>query len=908
MADPLHVLHSLRRLSDKYTVFEPDQVLTHGQLNSLSDWLDDQDRLSRVDLLGVGIVSGLRVGRRDAGVRVTRGLGVTTDGDLLRLPQERLYDRFRPYDRSAPVYEPFYRRRADGDGAPQMIELVELVAADETDPGAAPLSQLPRDGLAGKVVLMLMESVVNDPDLCTGTDCDNLGRDALHRVRLLLIDAADAQELAARGTPLRPASARAAALPEALAERPVLGRDIGSTGLLAERCRAAAKGTLRRLVPALEALASGFPELLDELFGRDPSAEWRALLEAHAARFDAGASGHQIWLDALKDLVDTYNAARDALLADDAVPLPDPEAFPKHLLLGRVDAPRVQRMGLFPSPLDALAREQAARARFAVWKLHVLLQSFEPPTDTELRITPSRGEQAPLEERAIPWHYRLRDDLPVHVGWNYRLSAREQPHANLGYRAREWRGSERALDPLQFGIAAHDFFRIEGHLGRPVQTVVDELKARIAAHNLPFEVQAVLLHNDKRHIRVKPGIRYTDLHRLHYLVRKDVAFRLEESQAFGQRFLDDVTQAVATKQIVGSGDTGESAIGIARGARDAVRTAQQDATPVLTSAKYSAYRANPAWKSAFASSVESVGNARVNLGHVARSDFTSAFDSLIATNQPHWIDWLDDLIVAGDGRADDKLLFGAFVQQHPGLDHLGGVWRGGSFVLAYDDSGRVVADFTLPYPCAEVDDDEPEEPPLQRPPYRPPAIVDKPIRLLRPLDLTLDDKIFKVREVFQKDLQVQTANVEGLVKGAFLPQPPKVSRLDDLKTGDLVLDDMLRGVESKRQQVERLREGVVQPETTPEARLQIEQRLRTAEAELATEVTQATERAVTQNLDLRSGASAEATKVLTGGVTAIRDTQATATLKTGLARVEGGAVGTQKDLVVAIQSFGGFRR
>ena len=39
--------------------------------------------------------------------------------------------------------------------------------------------------------------------------------------------------------------------------------------------------------------------------------------------------------------------------------------------------------------------------------------------------------------------------------------------------------------------------------------------------------------------------------------------------------------------------------------------------------------------------------------------------------------------------------------------------------------GRVVADFTLPYACAELDEDEPEEPPLTRPPFRPPTLGDK---------------------------------------------------------------------------------------------------------------------------------------------------------------------------------------
>ena len=67
MADPLQVHYRLTRQATQYAVFEPDQVLTHGQLNSLSEFLDRQDRLSRVDLIGVGIASGLRVRRVEEG-------------------------------------------------------------------------------------------------------------------------------------------------------------------------------------------------------------------------------------------------------------------------------------------------------------------------------------------------------------------------------------------------------------------------------------------------------------------------------------------------------------------------------------------------------------------------------------------------------------------------------------------------------------------------------------------------------------------------------------------------------------------------------------------------------------------------------------------------------------------------
>jgi hypothetical protein len=292
---------------------------------------------------------------------------------------------------------------------------------------------------------------------------------------------------------------------------------------------------------------------------------------------------------------------------------------------------------------------------------------------------------------------------------------------------------------------------------------------------------------------------------------------------------------------------------------------------------------------------------------VSRSDFTSPFDSLLATNQPHWIDWLDDLIVADDSRADDRLMFGAFVKRHAGLDPLGGVWRGGTLVLAYDDGGRVVADFTVPYPCAEVEEDEPVEPPLTRPPYRPTTLIGKPVRVVRPVELKLDDRFVHVRQDIQKDLLVQTASVEGLVKGLQFQKPGKAGALAGATTGDVLLDALVRDVEVKRLQVEDLREITAQPGATPEVRDAAEASWKKAQGELALAVSEATDRMVTKSIDPQGGTAVEATAVLTSGVSAIRDTTALGTLKTNLDRIEGVALGAHIGMVEKLKLFGGFR-
>ncbi|KIQ36817.1 hypothetical protein RT97_01355 [Variovorax paradoxus] len=925
MADPLQVLSSLETLADHYTVFEPDQVLTHGQLNSVSDFWGDQVRLSRVALSGVGLVTGLHVSREGAGVRVTRGFGVSTDGDLMTLAADTLYDRFRPYDTTAPVYRPFYRGTA-ADGSPtDMIALQELVPVGESDVLAQPLSALPGP-LADRAVLMLMESVVNDPDMCSGTDCDNLGRDALHRVRLLLIRRSDAQTLLDR-LPLRPASEAAQALPPVAMRRPVLGKDIVNTALLAARYRDTARASLEDLQRALPSLDANCPEVLTDMFGADPTTRWLGALTSLSTQFAGAPGAAQSCYGFVKDLIDQWNALREALLADDAVPLPDVAAFPKHLLLGATAAPRELRTGLYPSPLDATAREHSAHARFHAWKFDTLIASFQMPTDTAVRVTPSLSDLHPLEKRAIPWYYRVLETAPIHAAWNFRLSSRHHEGQNLGYRGAAWASTAQARDPLAFAIGQHDFFRIEGHLGRAVETVGNELRQLIADRNLPFQVQAVLVHTQPDRIRFRPPIRYTPLHTLHYLFRQDVTYRLAEGASFALSQLDDVTEAVDKRLILGSTDAGTPVIGTMRATSDAVSLAGQAAAPVLSQKNYSAYRTaangaeGAAWRSSYATSLQSMGQARNNLGHLSRTDYVSPFDNLISSRQPHWIDWLDTLILDKDRAADARLLFAQFVQEHAGVDHLGGVWRGGTFVLVYDDQGRVVADLTLPYPAAEIDTPEPAEPPLPPPP-RPPSPSPSPTpaptplppgplmfggtRYVKPMDLVAKERVDLERAVLNKDLELQSARIEGLVKGAFVPSnavDPRKAALADL-TGDRYLDYQTREMTHQAERLQTLQDLLVQPGLPDDARKQVERDLDRAQLDLAETVGGVAAQLVTAGVDVGSPAGKQLTQSMTNSMGAIRSPAAKTQLDTRLATAQGRATGNQAVVLGNLRNIG----
>lgn len=899
MADPIKVLNRLDTVSNRYTVFEPDQVLTHGQLNDVVSYLDDQQRLSRVTLAGVGLVGGLRVAVQGGLVRVTAGLGLSTDGDLLMLPADTLYDRFRPYDDSAPVYPPFHP--ADQPA----FAIVELVAQGESDVLALPLAALPAPGLADKVAVLLMESVENDPDQCTGADCDNLGRDALHRQRPLLLRRADAESLLQKERALAPASSRAQALPELTIPRPALGGGITGTSMLNAIFRDAAEAMRADLARQLPALAAAWPEAMQELFGADVSAGWVASLQNQSLVMQRSGNRMQLWHAYLKDLVETWNALREAMFADDSVLLPGFDAFPKHLLLGDLASPRSLRTGLYPSPAAGGTRDALAHAKFLVWKLHHLIGAFAPPTDTALRITPSLAERWPLEDRAIPWYYRIDEGRTLPVAWNYRLAARDQANHNLGYRAAQYQGSPRALAPLAGSLGRHDFFRVEGHLGRPVTEVLSELHQLIAAHNLPFAARAVLLHTVRTPGLVRPDIRYTDLHRLHYLLRRDVALQVEQGQQFGDKFAADMDRAVREGTVAASLPGGQSTVAAANSAREAMQGLARETAP-LAATRYTTYKAAAPWQATYASALGTVGQSKVTLGNLSRTDFAVPFDGLLATNRPQWIDWLDDLIGQKDQREDDKLLFSRFLADHPGLDHQGGVPRGGTLVLAYDDNNQVVADFALDDFFPEVDEPEPEEPPLPVRPYRPPFVLAEGLRVVKPIEAVLDQRFFSQRAEIDKDWGLQLTAQKSYVDGVFKFVDPKNTDFaitgTDRLTGNKAVDNALKGLSYRQQAVRDAQDLIGQPDLDPASRRLAQGQLEQAQLDLAEAVSSTSQAVIDSGLELAPGTrGAAATGALTAGIAQLNTPAASE-------RVQGQLAGLRAGNAAQEQFVGGLRQ
>jgi hypothetical protein len=826
------IRQSLDEIAPGYSIFEHDQVLTHDQLNTVADYFDDQTRLTRTELLGVGIICGLRVSVEGSNVRVSAGIGVTTDGDLLFLP-DSLFEQYRTYDGANATYDPF----APAVEKKKIYELLPKTPAGATpDAEVVSLTQFKNEagGFEDKVAVLFMEGYVKDEDLCNGTDCDNLGQSFVSTIKLLLVD----KKFAGPLNKTIPASDEAArALKDIVADRPLFSPLVSTPQKLADTYRAACSSIHAKLIDTLPGVYDKGSPFLGGLFAANPATGWRQRLVKIKNDFSGSDSGIQYYYDFLKDVVETYNRFREFLFGDSSWCSPDAASFPKHVLLGNVVAgadSQENRTSFYPSPLVSRTIEQLSHAKFLAQKLDALIQTFALPANSDsIRVTPSRFEDAHLEERAIPYYYETRDATnPIEQRWSFRLHVRGMDAWNYSYNADTYGAQGAAAKPLAAQTGCFPFFRIEGHLGQIFSTALKKIEDEIKNSNLPFVVQGVLLGAEKDKVVKKPGIRYTDLHRFHQILRTDLTYQLDDVRTFSTNYLDQVNK-------LGDDDVEDATLvkSIASNQDRAISNGVLAGTSVL-SQDYILYKNNAAaWKPSVKETITAAAGFKQNLGKVTKTEFTTPFDSLIATSHGNWLDWLDIIIQDKDDKETEKLLFSNFQSLHPGLEHFAGVGRGGTFVLVYDSSNRVVADFMLPYHCCEpVPEIQPQEPGLPRPPIKLPDLDLSGIKVTPSIGKFLDHyakTVIDPKIDIQKDyVRSYTDSLNTMV--GVLSRPAGVKTAPPpTKFADPLLDAAIGETRLKKESLELLKTRASDPTLPAETRAKYAALVKNAEGDLA---------------------------------------------------------------------------
>ncbi len=496
----------LTTITPSYRTFVPDQVLTAGQLNEFLNYFEDQDRLSRIFLSGVGIVCGFKVQYNPNGeLIVTQGAGITTDGDLFKLSQvdpnnpgleiidipNLQFKYYRAFDDSNAHYPPFWRTI---NSTEVQLNLWEVISEADASPSDQLISS--RMDLQNLVVLLYLESYEEDPNACTGIDCENQGIKNIRKMRVLLTSESDADYILSNDTIFDANYLISTYLniDEVSLQRVTVNATNSATF-------AALRSNYLNAIQAeniIGKLKNGYTTMLSKLGMTSKANEIKAKIDQF---FGAGATYPTLFFqyryDLLRDLVNGYNELKDLFMDSVCNCNPDIRSFQKHLLLGRL-IPTTQdrylkeyRHEFYKSPILEDEKNWCERFNLYVDRTIQILNSYQGEIPAgEVRITPSYYRST-LEHKAVPFYLGGGNFQRLLETWNYDKYQLNKQNRNLSYYTNFLDPSGPIQFPLRYNLEPHNFLNIEGHQGYTYQMAMQRINNLKNQYGLAFDVKAL---------------------------------------------------------------------------------------------------------------------------------------------------------------------------------------------------------------------------------------------------------------------------------------------------------------------------------------------------------------------------------------------------------------------------------
>ena len=503
----------------KYPIFEPDQVLTSTHLNMLVTYLEEQDRLSRNKLHGIGVVCGFKVSRETnnsgntSSILISKGVGITSAGYLINL-EDSVCASYRKYTDAAK-----YDRWIVNE---KQVELLELLTNEDVEDLAEDVEVKKLTGLSEAqvqqlAVVLYLERLDVDLKNCTPDDCNDKGTERQFRVRKLLVSKQHLRTLIADEHGLDP-DASEASLEAHINMRHHLRelklqpfRPPRLDEVQVEHIVGQFNVRIRQAIPPVSSAVADVLKVHEDLLNHkkintSPASNLQQkLFDKQGQLEQTNAPGLQYLYDHLFDLRDAYEELRQKSFELVSACCPDENLFPLHLMVGEVIpaddcAPSIYRHHFIKAPYHGnqqhLKREIAGLLR----RLILLIEGFEVPQVQEVKITPSQDADQRLSHRAIPYYYNnVNGDKNLYKYWNQEFLRPCEYEQNLSFHASKYADNlepaakDQLLNPLKYDLNEYGFFRVEGHIGKAYTGVLQTITQQQQIYNLPFDVVAVKL-------------------------------------------------------------------------------------------------------------------------------------------------------------------------------------------------------------------------------------------------------------------------------------------------------------------------------------------------------------------------------------------------------------------------------
>ncbi len=515
---------------NNYPVFESSQVLTSGQLNQMIKYLDQQNRLTRITLLGMGVVCGMKLNcetnieTETTTLTISKGVGVTSEGFLITIG-DCPTTRYRIYNKPDTVsYPPFE------SGNITLYELLTETALTDPEDEVLSLYDMGETALGDMVVLLYLECFDKDLKSCLGKSCDELGIDRIFTLRKLLISKDDLEDHVwpeIEGGKSDASFPFKSLLQPYLWPRPLFQPEISTYHAMCLKYLSVLGSDT--FLNVLSQTYSVYGPVLGDIYGEDPFASTTITSKiddivefaAGFANMESPQYGIQYIYDFVKDVALAYEEFREVSFDLSSACCPDIDRFPKHLMLGEACGaagdscvPLEYRNEFVSSPILNQQETLLEKVRFLHKRMVLLILSFDldrlkNPANSNFKITPSCEKKGSLSERTIPIYYNIStvstDSAFENLGtlentWNYELYKQctdSDIPQQMSYDNHDFENvPEHPIStPLGYDLDQFNFLRIEGILAKTVADVKDDIIQAKKKWNLSFDVKTVYFGN-----------------------------------------------------------------------------------------------------------------------------------------------------------------------------------------------------------------------------------------------------------------------------------------------------------------------------------------------------------------------------------------------------------------------------
>lgn len=722
-----------------YPIFEGSQVLTSSQLNQMAAYLDQQGRLTRSKLIGIGIVCGLEVSFRSNNILISKGIGISSEGFLMSLGESRC-THYREYQLPEGVnYRPF----GYPDQDVTLYELLQQVPEDDT--GVNPLTP-PLNFLRDKFVLLFLEIFDQDLKSCLGNSCDDRGKDRIFTIRKLMVSKEDLDLILERSSNVPVAYPSKSNLTKLNIPRVLFDpsnphsqnyRDFSNhykNRIYPDFFREVL-GALEQSYVALEGLLSisyNFRNPITADLITNLRNSWVSYLEEDGSDLDQ-LKGIQYFYGFLKDLALAYEEFRQHAMEIEGICCADSSLFPKHLMLGKAipfeatpEETTNYRHGFVQPPVFNLQKSLTEKVISLHHRLVMMVEKFDlnqfvnrEETDYPIKIVPSLEKSESFSKRSIPYYYNIkeRSELVLHghleKHWDYDFWKNEGRPQNIdipGYNNQAENSDTQRSEletPLYYDIDRYGFFRIEGHLGKPRNQVLDQINQLRNRFNLSFRVKTLHLDDSYTGPEMELGCGFNDLQE-EYRVQRSIVVATIEDLAEIYRFLEEME--VIERDVEADFDLLERL----REILELIREISNRLPDCLEDLDFESFQ--DAYKESLQAIIDLILiDARlldsINVDAESAERELPIINGMLHRLSPILFRFLDLWFFTKFLRLHYSYhrrlyyqrrasLFSAYLQQNPGMEHLAGVPKSGTFVVVFEgDNQQVIGDFALPYQC-----------------------------------------------------------------------------------------------------------------------------------------------------------------------------------------------------------------